>query len=423
MSSLLWCFWIWHISFAGAGIPASAGDNYSLPNKHTKRAAQAQMALPDSAAGQSPQTVHQPFIPSSERPQTWQNHQQTIFQRQSDINDLRADIERSELNAKAREAEFNRQVENERLRASAKQVQAKANKQQLTQQAHINVLNRSIEQQTAQAGVLIGGVLILLGFVGMLVRQNRLVARQKKQIESLNTGLEGKVRERTAELEAVNAQLRAKNREIEEALLRGQTIERKRVAADLHDNLGGLLSAIKMSLAFLKPQHLSDQEQQIYRNLLDMTKEAYAEIRYLSHNLQPDELEKQGLSEALIRLTDKLNITQSIDFTLTLGYLPRLDKTIEFNLYSICVELCNNILKHSNATRAELRFQRFGDELNMIVTDNGRGLNASNSAGMGLQNIKSRTEAMRGRVEIHADAESGTTFFFILPLSANFAAA
>ena len=65
--------------------------------------------------------------------------------------------------------------------------------------------------------------------------------------------------------------LRAKNREIEEALLRGQTLERKRMAADLHDSLGGLLAAIKTSLSALNPAHMADREQQIYHNLLTMT--------------------------------------------------------------------------------------------------------------------------------------------------------
>ena len=108
--------------------------------------------------------------------------------------------------------------------------------------------------------------------------------------------------------------MRAKNREIEEALLRGQTLERKRMAADLHDNLGGLLAAIRTSLSALNPTDMADQEQKIYHNLLTMSKEAFAEVRYLSHNFQPDELEKQGLAEAFTRLVDKLNITQKIKF-------------------------------------------------------------------------------------------------------------
>src|SRR5207237_9048760 len=151
------------------------------------------------------------------------------------------------------------------------------------------------------------GLLLKLVFLGLITRNNWLINRQKLEIESLNTGLEEKVQQRTAELERANDQLRAKNREIADALLRGQTQERKRVAADLHDNLGGLLAAIKVSLGALDPGRMPEREQLIYNNLLTMTKEAYAEIRYLSHNLQPEELEKQGLIKALTRLTEKLN--------------------------------------------------------------------------------------------------------------------
>ncbi len=317
-----------------------------------------------------------------------------------------------------------RDVETRALRAEAKRSHAE-------QRASIATLNREMERQIQLGAALMGGLLMLLVFSGILYWRNGLIRKQRAQIELLNVGLEDKVRQRTAELEQANEQLRAKNREIEEALLRGQTLERKRVAADLHDNLGGLLSAIRMSLSALKPDNLNKREQQVYKNLLNMTKEAYAEVRHLSHNLQPDELEKEGLSQALNRLFDKLNQTQLVRFVVEMDELPRLDKGVEFNLYSICLELCTNILKHSGATEATIQFRRLAGELNMVVRDNGRGLSnnasatveadASMMAGMGLRNIRARTEAMKGRLEIYSGHNEGTTFFFILPLTATFA--
>lgn len=317
-----------------------------------------------------------------------------------------------------------RQLETRAFKADAERVQ-------VTQQANIAALNRDMERQNFLRAVLLIGLLMLLVFVGILYWRNGLIRKQRAQIELLNIGLEDKVQSRTAELKGANEQLRAKNREIEDALLRGQTQERKRVAADLHDNLGGLISAIRMSLAALNPGHLNEREQQVYKNLLHMTKEAYAEVRYLSHNLQPDELEKEGLGYALNRLFDKLNQNQPVYFQVELLELPRLDKGVEFHLYSICLELCNNILKHSGATKATIQFRRFENELNMIVNDNGRGMETGPTsdvipeptvmAGMGLRNIQARTEAMQGRLEVYSEGGNGTTFFFILPLTATFA--
>ena len=195
------------------------------------------------------------------------------------------------------------------------------------------------------------------------------------------------------------------------------------MAADLHDNLGGLLAAIRTSLSALNPAKMADGEQKIYHNLLTMSKEAFAEVRYLSHNLQPDELEKQGLAEALTRLIHKLNNTQKIKFHLEHTELPRLDKITEFNLYSISIELCSNILRHSEANRGDILFRRFANELNMIVKDNGCGMNPADATGMGLNNIQARMELIQGRYEIHSGMGEGTTFIFILPIKTEIAAA
>ena len=353
-------------------------------------------------------------------------HQQQLsdMRRQAEIIKVQTEAERIQLAAEAREAQLKQKIETERLRADGA-------RRQLAQQSRIELLSSDIERQTLVRTFLIGGLFMLLVFVGLLIRNNRLIGRQRQEIQALNVGLEDKVRERTAELETANNQLRAKNREIEDALLRGQTLERKRVAADLHDNLGGTLSAIKLSLSALNPAKLSEREQQVYQNLIQMTREAYAEVRYLSHNLQPDELEREGLAYALTRLAEKLNQNQHIVFSLALQELPRLSKAAEFHLYSICLELSNNILKHSGAAKAFIEFRRAGDELSMIIRDNGRGMEVAmqgeptvtmqQAAGMGLRNIQARTEAMKGRLEIYSETGEGTTFFFLLPLSANFA--
>ncbi|MFD2935993.1 tetratricopeptide repeat protein [Spirosoma flavum] len=341
-----------------------------------------------------------------------QQQQLINVRRQAEIARLRSEAERDQLASETRVNQLRQRIETERLKAESQ-------KSRLEQRAHIDKLSHDIEQASLMRIILVGGLAMLFGFVAVYYRKNRLINRQKREIEGLNWDLEDKVVARTVELKEANDQLRAKNREIEEALLRGQTLERKRMAADLHDSLGGLLAAIKVSMSALNPAHMAEREQQIYHNLLTMTKEAFAEIRYLSHNLQPDELEKQGLSEALARLVSKLNLTQKVAFRLDNVELPRLDKTTEFNLYSICIELCSNILRHSEATEADILFRQFNNELNMIVKDNGCGMNPADATGMGLHNIQARMDLIRGRYEIHSGVGEGTTFIFILPVSSN----
>ncbi|GAB2604481.1 tetratricopeptide repeat protein [Spirosoma areae] len=353
---------------------------------------------------------------AAEKERFIQQQQLINVRRQAELDRLRAESERDQLAGETRLNQLRQRIETERLRAESQ-------KTRLEQRAHIDRLSHDIEQASLMRIILVGGLAMLLGFVAVYYRKNRLINRQKREIEALNHDLEDKVLARTIELKLANDQLRAKNREIEEALLRGQTLERKRMAADLHDSLGGLLAAIKASLSALNPAKMAEREQEIYHNLLNMSKEAFAEIRYLSHNLQPDELEKQGLSEALTRLINKLNLTQNITFRLDNAVLPRLGKTTEFNLYSICIELCSNIIRHSEATEADILFRRFNNELNMIVKDNGCGMNPADATGMGLHNIQARMDLIRGRYEIHSDPSQGTTFIFILPVSPDLATA
>ena len=226
---------------------------------------------------------------------------------------------------------------------------------------------------------------------------------------------------RSRELQRKNRALEEKVHaleEIKDALLQGQKIERRRVAADLHDNLGGMMSAIRLTIEAMDPSKLNQNEKEVYGNVLTMTKQAYDEVRLLSHNLQPAELEKFGLLEALQRLINKLNASQLIRFSLIMNPLQRLDKELEFNLYSICLELANNIVKHSGATEASFELVTKGEQLQLFVTDNGKGFIQNNTSdGMGMKTIQERTEQMGGSLKIHSHPDEGTMFQFIIPLS------
>ncbi len=132
-------------------------------------------------------------------------HRQQLLEmrRRADVEKVKADAERRQLAAQAREAQLQRKIETEKLRSVSV-------RKQVAQQSRIESLSMDIERQTLMRTFLIGGLVMLLGFVATLYRNNLLVRRQRQQIRALNVGLEDKVRDRTIELELANEQLRAK---------------------------------------------------------------------------------------------------------------------------------------------------------------------------------------------------------------------
>lgn len=252
-------------------------------------------------------------------------------------------------------------------------------------------LEQQIALQTRTRNFLLMGVILLSAFGIALIVYSRTL-RQK------------------------NYELARKKREIEEAFLKGQTTERKRVASELHDNLGGLLSAAKLSLQILDPSQLDRHEREIYDNVVEMMIDACRQVRTLSHNMLPEDLEREGLLPVFDRLIYKLNSAGTTQFSLqTSGDLPeRLTPEIEFNLYLIGFELCNNVLKHAKATKTFVTLQRSGNRVVLTVADNGKGIPTQRvEEGMGLQNIRQRTLDIRGTLSIESQPNGGGTVISI----------
>lgn len=198
-----------------------------------------------------------------------------------------------------------------------------------------------------------------------------------------------------------NKKLRRKNAEIQQAMIQGQTLERKRVAAELHDHLGGTLASLNWYLYGIDKKVLSPEEQKIYDSVHQMVGSAYREVRSLSHNLMPAELEEHGLIMALNRLIGKLNENKNIQFAFTLSGLDdRLNNKIEFELYSIVLELTNNIIKHSGATEGSIHLIVNARNIHLAVSDNGNGMAEPSGQGIGLRNVKSRVESLHGKIKI-----------------------
>lgn len=203
-----------------------------------------------------------------------------------------------------------------------------------------------------------------------------------------------------------NQKLKAKNREIEAALLKGQTIERKRVATELHDNLSAKISGVKWRLEAIQPDFKIEKQRKIYESSVNALSEIYTDVRLISHNLLPIELETKGLAVAIENLVTELNSLEKTKFSLkTSENVGRFNNRIEYELFSIVLELSNNILKHSGATDALISLQSTDNQLILLVKDNGKGFDSTqNHSGIGIKNLHSRIEVLHGYLKIENKA-------------------
>lgn len=204
----------------------------------------------------------------------------------------------------------------------------------------------------------------------------------------------------------VNRQLRKKNQEIQGALLQGQTMERKRMASELHDNISNKILGVKMRVELLENENFTEKERKNYDSTLRFINEVYSDVRLVSHNLLPEELEKYGLIVAVENLVKMLNLIGKTQFDTQIQVKQlNLSPRMEYEIYSTILELVNNVLKHAQAKKAIISIVKEEKLLKISIKDNGKGFDnrANGYSSMGLKNIHSRIESLRGNVKIESD--------------------
>lgn len=210
--------------------------------------------------------------------------------------------------------------------------------------------------------------------------------------------------------------------ELFNAVVTTQDKERKRIAQDIHDSLGSVLSAAKLKLSSIEDgqQTLTENQRQKYVSVLQLLDEASAELRNISHNIMPAALSKLGLVAALNNFISKIPPASGIAINFSAyGFEKRLHETTELSLYRIALELINNTIKHAAATRATLQLIQYPDYINITMEDNGRGFDFEKTAeqkkGMGLGNIISRVSYLNGVLNADAAPGKGTTIIIDIP--------
>jgi signal transduction histidine kinase len=210
------------------------------------------------------------------------------------------------------------------------------------------------------------------------------------------------------EKDALTFQLQEEKIKAAGAIITTQEQEQKRIAADLHDELGGNLAAIKMTLQSF---HLSAKQKEIINYLID---KASNNTRNIAHDLMPPEFENTSLLELLDKFYLRLNTKGTIIFyyhSTGAGHLFNKQKELMF--YRIILELTNNIIKHSKATEATIQFIYYDDHLEIMVEDNGTGIDKNTSEGIGLKTVQSRLDYLRGNMNVDSGAKGTTTIIQI----------
>lgn len=224
-------------------------------------------------------------------------------------------------------------------------------------------------------------------------------------------------------MEKIESEKRASEKRFLSVMIQAEDNERKRLAKDLHDGLGPLLSTIKMSLSALKKQENSPQSEAILNNLDNVILESIKSIKDISNNLSPHVLDNFGLDKAINNFVQKINATGSIniEYRSNLKGL-RLEQNTESVLYRVVCELINNTVKHANAKKISIDMHY--DIYSVILTykDNGRGFELENmfkpqEKGTGLYNIYSRINSLKGNIDIQSLSGKGTDVMIKIPFT------
>lgn len=240
-----------------------------------------------------------------------------------------------------------------------------------------------------------GGFAILLLTGGLLAwrfqKNKELLALQQLQIQQQTiTQLEQKQHIATAG-----------------AVLRGQEEERSRLARDLHDGLGGMLSGIKQTLFAMKGhQVLSETAATSLNQIIADMDRSIGELRHIARNMMPEALLRFGLRDALQDYCDHTGQATGLAVHFqSFGMDARLPQDVEVIVFRIAQELLNNVVKHARASQAIVQLIRDGQRVNLTVEDDGQGMDTAQldqAKGVGWMNIRSRVGYLEGRLDVQS---------------------
>jgi PAS domain S-box-containing protein len=251
-------------------------------------------------------------------------------------------------------------------------------------------------------------------FVGREMRLLNSLA-EKHSIAMVNAQLYAVLLQREKELEILAG-----------ARVQAQEDERKRIAREIHDGLGQMLTAIKFNLEILEDMISAGQEgQDRIRDMKGLLDDVMKEAREISYNLMPSVLDDFGLVPALQLLSEQFSNRTDVKVQFhTSGAIDRLDPQIEIGLYRIAQESLNNVVKHAEATEVNVQFIHYTKGIRLIIEDNGKGITekpnivrATGKGGTGLVSMRERAASFGGTLTIDSTPKNGTFITVEIPLT------
>lgn len=253
--------------------------------------------------------------------------------------------------------------------------------------------------------------------------------RLEEQLKAAYAEIETRVRERTSELVRKNEELTIQSevvRELSGRLLRMQDEERRRIARELHDSVGQLLTAINMNLAKVKKE--KDQLSPIAQNCVEentkLVEQVSTEIRTMSHLLHPPLLDEVGLESAIAGFIEGFRQRSKIDVQLTIdpGF-DRLSPELEIAVFRVVQECLTNVHRHSGSKTALIRLAKKHGCVHLEVTDQGKGipldkqdrLNSPAAVGVGVRGMRERIRQLGGVLQVDSSS-TGTSVTATLPI-------
>ncbi|MCH7401328.1 AAA family ATPase [Belliella kenyensis] len=251
---------------------------------------------------------------------------------------------------------------------------------------------------------------------GAIILENAMIHEQTIQ---LNNDITNEMYEKQRLAKIIQQQ----NNDHLKDLMEIQDKERNRIASDLHDSLGSMLSTVRLKLNGLYEQvdkNGAFSESTSHKDTLVMLDESIEELRRIAHHMAPASLKKFGLKVTLDSFVEKINSSGILNIDLQiLGFSRRVFEKVEISIFRICQELLQNTIKHSQATHATLQLIKHIDRVNILMEDNGKGMDMNQIVhGLGFMTIQSKTKLLGGTFEVDSYPNRGTTIIIDIPLKA-----
>ncbi|MEP6700434.1 MAG: sensor histidine kinase [Bacteroidota bacterium] len=206
------------------------------------------------------------------------------------------------------------------------------------------------------------------------------------------------------------------------AVMEAEENERQRIAKDLHDGVGQMMSAAKMNLSAFESEitFANNDQKQSLEKVIQLVDESCKEVRTVSHIMMPNALLKNNLGVAIRDFVDKLSSKTLQAHVSTHGLDERFDSNVETVLYRVIQECVSNAIQHAGATTLDISITRDKDGISGTIEDNGKGFDISdkdNFEGIGLKNITTRIEYLKGTVDFDSASGRGTVVAFHVPIN------